>query len=358
VKRQLFTTASLTLAVLTSSISAVHADAILPQNVVANEYGDVAQSLTGVPGDPQRGLEIMVDRGLGNCIACHQVTALEEYPWHGEVGPSLDGAGARWDEATLRGILVDAKAVFPETVMPAFYRTSGFVRRLHRRRRHGRGRHHADAPEIAENGNTVPIESTPPGAVAIMLLAAGNPTRRRHLQLRPAGRAPAASTRIRLAGTQDVIASPRWPTAASSRRARRESHHRRLRRLSFRRRREWQTTSNPASRSPARRPARRHHQDPDQPPDGIGQRKDSDGNPIPRSIINRFTCDFNGENVIDVTLEPAISTNPYFEFEATSRKPASSCSPGTTMTARSTKSRSRSRSADRRLKRQRREETE
>ncbi|MBI6630081.1 thiosulfate oxidation carrier complex protein SoxZ [Pontibaca salina] len=48
-----------------------------------------------------------------------------------------------------------------------------------------------------------------------------------------------------------------------------------------------------------------------------GQRKDSDGNIIPRSIINRFTCDFNGENVIDVTLEPAISTNPYFEFEAT-----------------------------------------
>ena len=48
-----------------------------------------------------------------------------------------------------------------------------------------------------------------------------------------------------------------------------------------------------------------------------GQRKDSDGNPIPRSIINRFTCDFNGQNVIDVTMEPAISTNPYFEFEAT-----------------------------------------
>lgn len=47
-----------------------------------------------------------------------------------------------------------------------------------------------------------------------------------------------------------------------------------------------------------------------------GQRKDGDGNIIPRSIINRFTADFNGENVIDVTLEPAISTNPYFEFEA------------------------------------------
>lgn len=48
-----------------------------------------------------------------------------------------------------------------------------------------------------------------------------------------------------------------------------------------------------------------------------GQRKDDDGNKIPRSIINRFTADFNGENVIDVTLEPAISTNPYFQFDAT-----------------------------------------
>ncbi|GAB4384600.1 thiosulfate oxidation carrier complex protein SoxZ [Albidovulum sp.] len=48
-----------------------------------------------------------------------------------------------------------------------------------------------------------------------------------------------------------------------------------------------------------------------------GQRKDKDGNVIPRSIINRFTCDFNGQNVIDVTLDPAVSTNPYFEFDAT-----------------------------------------
>lgn len=47
-----------------------------------------------------------------------------------------------------------------------------------------------------------------------------------------------------------------------------------------------------------------------------GQRKDSSGNVIPRSIINRFTCEFNGESVVDVKMEPAISTNPYFEFEA------------------------------------------
>ncbi len=47
-----------------------------------------------------------------------------------------------------------------------------------------------------------------------------------------------------------------------------------------------------------------------------GNRKDSNGNRIPRSIINRFTCDFNGQNVIDVEMQPAISTNPFFEFQA------------------------------------------
>ena len=47
-----------------------------------------------------------------------------------------------------------------------------------------------------------------------------------------------------------------------------------------------------------------------------GQRKDSDGALIPRSIINRFHVTFNGQDVIAVTIEPAVSTNPYFEFEA------------------------------------------
>jgi len=47
-----------------------------------------------------------------------------------------------------------------------------------------------------------------------------------------------------------------------------------------------------------------------------GQRRDKEGNVIPRSIINRFTAAFNGETVVDVTMEPAISTNPFFEFEA------------------------------------------
>ncbi len=47
-----------------------------------------------------------------------------------------------------------------------------------------------------------------------------------------------------------------------------------------------------------------------------GFTKDKDGKPIPREIIHRFTCDFNGKNVIDVAIDPAVSANPYFEFDA------------------------------------------
>ncbi|MCU4651413.1 sulfur oxidation c-type cytochrome SoxX [Roseibacterium sp. SDUM158016] len=106
----------------------LHADVILPDDVVTNEYGDIAQSLTGVPGDAAAGRDVMVNRGLGNCIACHQVTALEDEQFHGEVGPSLDGVGARWDEAALRGIVANAKMAFPDSIMPSFYRVSGFTR--------------------------------------------------------------------------------------------------------------------------------------------------------------------------------------------------------------------------------------
>ena len=47
-----------------------------------------------------------------------------------------------------------------------------------------------------------------------------------------------------------------------------------------------------------------------------GQRKDRDGNTIPRKIINKFSCEFNGQQVFACDLDPAISANPYFEFSA------------------------------------------
>lgn len=47
-----------------------------------------------------------------------------------------------------------------------------------------------------------------------------------------------------------------------------------------------------------------------------GQRRNSAGETIPRQIINRFSCEFNGRMVLDSELEGAISANPYIEFEA------------------------------------------
>ncbi len=47
-----------------------------------------------------------------------------------------------------------------------------------------------------------------------------------------------------------------------------------------------------------------------------GQRKDGDGNVIPRKIINKFVCDFNGSTVFSADIDPAVASNPYFEFRA------------------------------------------
>jgi sulfur-oxidizing protein SoxZ len=47
-----------------------------------------------------------------------------------------------------------------------------------------------------------------------------------------------------------------------------------------------------------------------------GQRRDRNGNLIPRKIINRFTCTFNGRPMFACDLEPAIAANPYLQFSA------------------------------------------
>ena len=47
-----------------------------------------------------------------------------------------------------------------------------------------------------------------------------------------------------------------------------------------------------------------------------GQRKDKEGKKIPRQIINKFTCEFDGKPVFSCDIEPAISANPYLEFNA------------------------------------------
>jgi len=97
------------------------ADTVAPQDVKIENIA-VAESLTGGAGDPAAGKKAFANRKLGNCLACHANADLSDQLFHGEVGPSLNGAGARWSEQQLRAIMVNAKAVFSDrTIMPGFY---------------------------------------------------------------------------------------------------------------------------------------------------------------------------------------------------------------------------------------------
>ena len=88
---------------------------------VAFADGAVEQSLTGGAGDAENGRAVFVDRSLGNCVTCHANSDVADVPFHGEVGPTLDGVADRWTEAELRGLVVNSKMMFEGTIMPGFY---------------------------------------------------------------------------------------------------------------------------------------------------------------------------------------------------------------------------------------------
>lgn len=98
----------------------------------------IPKSLTGKKGNPKRGEVVMINRKLGNCLACHHLSRFDEkakalpnkYGDMGEVGPPLDAVAERYDAGQLRLLLVDAKEVFPDTIMPAFYKVKGLHRVL------------------------------------------------------------------------------------------------------------------------------------------------------------------------------------------------------------------------------------
>ncbi len=113
--------------VFAASTVGLSAADIAPSDVKFDE-GSVATSLSGVAGDATMGRKIVGSKKLGNCVACHQVSDLADVPFQGEIGPMLDGAGERWSEAELRGIVANAKMMFDESLMPSFYKTEGFIR--------------------------------------------------------------------------------------------------------------------------------------------------------------------------------------------------------------------------------------
>lgn len=98
-----------------------------PKDVVYDE-GAIEASLSGTPGNPEEGAQVMTTAALGNCVACHQIDALPEVQFPGTIAPPLDGVADRWSEAQLRGIVANAKHTFTDSFMPAFYKTDGFIR--------------------------------------------------------------------------------------------------------------------------------------------------------------------------------------------------------------------------------------
>lgn len=48
-----------------------------------------------------------------------------------------------------------------------------------------------------------------------------------------------------------------------------------------------------------------------------GQRKDKEGNLIPRRIINKFVFSYNDEPRVTADFAPAISSNPFLQFYTT-----------------------------------------
>ena len=121
----------MTYRIIVGALTGIVVSGALVTGTMAADYkivdGTIPQSLTGKAGDPVQGKKTAVNRKKGNCLACH-VMPIPEEQFHGEVGPDLGESGSNYSAAELRMRLVDPKVLNPDTIMPAFYRDSGFTR--------------------------------------------------------------------------------------------------------------------------------------------------------------------------------------------------------------------------------------
>ena len=100
------------------------AEDLQPFAIVGDE---IPASLTGTPGDAERGREIVGNRQVGLCLLCH-TGPFPEARFQGNLAPDLAGAGARANAGQLRLRIVDASRLNPNTIMPPYYRIDGLTR--------------------------------------------------------------------------------------------------------------------------------------------------------------------------------------------------------------------------------------
>ena len=98
-------------------------EALVPYTIVGD---GIPASLTGKPGDAERGRALVVDR-TNTCILCHS-GPFPETSFKADLAPNLSGVGRRWTVSELRLRLVDASRLNPATIMPSYYRIDGLTR--------------------------------------------------------------------------------------------------------------------------------------------------------------------------------------------------------------------------------------
>lgn len=108
-----------------AALAAVSAWPVSAGTVEVAAMTEMKEPLTKQAGDADKGKGVFSNRKLGNCLACHKLEAMKEQPFHGELGPPLDGVASRYSVAEMRLRVVDPKALNPETIMPSFYKSEG-----------------------------------------------------------------------------------------------------------------------------------------------------------------------------------------------------------------------------------------
>ena len=81
----------------------------------------VAATASAAQGDAAIGKKLALDRGAGNCLACHEMPRIAENDQPGNLGPALESIKARYPDRTLlRQRVWDETRFNPNTSMPPF----------------------------------------------------------------------------------------------------------------------------------------------------------------------------------------------------------------------------------------------
>ena len=86
----------------------------------------IVESLSGQPGEAERGRVLVLSRQSGLCVLCHSGPFPHE-PFQGTLAPDLATSSAALSAGQLRARLVDASRFNPSTIMPSYFRTDGLT---------------------------------------------------------------------------------------------------------------------------------------------------------------------------------------------------------------------------------------